>query len=294
MKLLSLILICCFSISLVAQTPYRSKKKRSDYFGKAKSDVRQLGKVGLQISVGPTFTLASLNKEDGELKYTNDQGLPVESSISQSGKIGANIEIGLAHYNMKSPKFRFGRIVDYFDYGVGFKYFRGTEETRTDFFDITNRIDATITGDGKMANGYLGVRFSLHKMTYIKNSKLYIDNALGFNGDYLLLSDNKDYSNRNSAKERFSKSLIVNFHYSFGLGIRLKRGSYLIPGAYIPILALEEFGKESIHWFSSRYYPITCQIKWIYLLSKSKKKTDCSINGTEEDKKKNREYMQNK
>ena len=282
MKKLSLILSSFFLISSIFAQKTFDPRKGKKYFGGSNNEVKKLSNIGLQISLGPTFTLASLNKMEKSASKDVNLGHLGTYEIKSSGKIGANIEIGLAHYNMNSKNFSFGRIVDYFDYGVGFKYFRGTEK-----IDFSNGIN----GEGKLANGYFNGRFSVHKLIYIKNSPLNIDNGLGINCDYLFMQKSKDYVN---FIQKFSKPLIINLHYSLGVGIRLKRGSYLIPGIYVPILAVQEFGKESIQWFSSRYYPITCQVKLIKLLGKKSKKTDCSTNGSEEDKKKNKEFMQNK
>ncbi len=285
MKKLSLILSSIFIISSIFAQKTFDPRKGKKYFGGSNNEVKKLSNIGLQISLGPTFTLASLNKMEKSASKDVNLGHLGTYDIKPSGKIGANIEIGLAHYNMHSKKFSFGRIIDYFDYGVGFKYFRGTEK-----IDFSNGVN----GEGKLANGYLNGRFSVHKLIYIKNSPLNIDNGLGINGDYLLLKKSEAYTNNITSTQKYSNPFILNLHYSLGIGIRLKRGSYLIPGVYVPILAFQEFGKESIQWFSSRYYPITCQVKLIKLLGKKSKKTDCSTNGSEEDKKKNKEFMQNK
>lgn len=293
MKTIALLVLTLTVGSLYAQK-FQPKKKKKDFFGSERNDVRQLSNIGLQINFGPTFTLASKNKVNSGQSFLSENGMPIGTDLKQSGKIGGNFEIGLAHFNMKSAKFSFGRIVDYFDYGVGFKYFRGTEKTMLTYFDASGRQTGESEGNGKMANGYLGFRFSVHKLTYLGKSKVFLDNGLGLNGDYLLLKGSQGYSNMNPVNEYYSKPFMMNVHYSLGMGFKLKRGSYLIPGAYVPILALQEFNKESIHWFSSRYYPITCQVKWVYLLNKSKRKTSCTNNGSPEDKKKNEEYMQNK
>jgi hypothetical protein len=274
-------LILAFSFSLHGQ--YVPKKKKKDFFGGQQDLSRQPSNIGLSLNIGPTFTMASSNK----IAST------ITSSNSQAGKIGGNFEIGLTHYNMKSPKYSFGRIVDYFDYGVGFNYYRGTENTNIALLDETGReTGESASGDGNLANGYVAGRFSVHKLIYIKKTPFFLDNYLGANAGFLVLEKDRTYANMNPTNSYFSSSLNVSLHYGLGLGIRLKKGSYLTPGVYIPILALEEFGKESIHWFSSRYYPLTCQIKWVYLLNKKRSKTGCTTNGSDEDKKKNKEYMQ--
>lgn len=287
-------LICLsFYVSgLFAQTPFKPSKRRKDYFGTEDNEIRQLSNIGLQLSVGPTFTIASSNKLKSETVLTDNSGNEIKSEINQKGKIGGNVEIGFAHYNMKKPKFSFGRLIDYFDYGVGFKYFMGTENSKYFSQDALGRENELKSPEGKMENGYLSIRFSAHKLYYIKNSNLYLDNSLGTHLDYLCLKNAKMYEYMNPINQYFSKSLSVNLNYGFGVGMRIKRGSYLTTQAYIPILAFEEFRKESIFWFSSKYYPIICQIKWTYLLSK--KKTACPSNGTEEDRKRNQEYMQNR
>lgn len=272
-------------LGFFAQGQYKPKTKRKDFFGGQEMQSRQPSNIGLSLNLGPTFTMASTTKLPSS----------ITSSNSQAGKIGGNVEIGLAHYNMKSPKYSFGRIVDYFDYGVGFNYYRGTENTSIALHDETGReTGESASGEGNLANGYVAGRFSVHKLIYFKKTPFFLDNYLGANGGFLVLEKDRTYTNMNPTNQYFSKALNVNLHYGLGLGIRLKKGSYLTPGVYVPILAFEEFGKEAIHWFSSRYYPLTCQIKWVYLLNKKRSKTGCTTNGSDDDKKKNKEFMQNK
>jgi hypothetical protein len=268
-----------------AQGQYKRKTKKKDFFGGQQDLSRQPSNIGLSLNLGPTFTMASANKIQSSITSSNEQ----------AGKIGGNFEIGLAHYNMKSPKYSFGRIVDYFDYGVGFNYYRGTENMNIALLDSLGReTGESAIGEGNLANGYVAGRFSVHKLIYIKKTPFFLDNYLGVNAGFLVLEKDRNYANMNATNQYFSKALNVSLHYGLGLGIRLKKGSYLTPGVYVPILAFEEFGKEAIHWFSSRYYPLTCQIKWVYLLNKKRSKTGCTTNGSDEDKKKNKEFMQNK
>ncbi len=96
------------------------------------------------------------------------------------------------------------------------------------------------------------------------------------NGNYSILQGDTTYTNNLVTQNYFSPTFTVQTNFFLGLGFQLKRGSYLIPSVYLPILSFSEFGKQSVHWFSSRYYPINCQLKLLYRFNKRRSKTSCT------------------
>lgn len=291
-----LVLLAVFSLSTAqAQQLYKSKKKKKDYFGKAENPNDKVRPFGLQIQLGPTHTFTRLKNETmaaqdsslGNFQYTHDP----------KGRLGVFAEIGFVHFNMKEPKFKFGRFIDYVDYGIGFKVFGGYESTATDRLDAGGEVIGTTVGKGEFYNGYANARLAIHKLQYLNKTKnIFLDHSLGANADFMVLIGNQGYQAPVlPVTQRFDDGLKVQLHYDLGFGIRLKKGQYLIPGVQLPILGIHEWdgGNPSINWFSSKYYPVLFHIKYIYLFKAKKSKNKC-YEGDSRGKKQNEEYMQNR
>ena len=295
-KSIILILLAVFSLSTVeAQQLYKSKKKKKDYFGKAENPNDKVRPFGLQVQLGPTYTFTRLKNEThtfedpslGNLQYTHD---PI-------GRLGVFAEIGFVHFNMKDPKYKFGRFIDYVDYGIGFKVFGGRETTTIERVDANGVVFGTAVGEGEFYNGYANLRLAVHKLQYLNKTKnIFLDHSLGVNADFMVQIGNQDYKLPVlPMTQRFDEPLKVQLHYDIGFGIRLKKGQYLIPGVQLPLLGIHEWngGNPSINWYSSKYYPALFHVKYIYLFKAKKSKNKC-YEGDSRGKKQNEEYMQNR
>lgn len=301
------IIISSFGTSLFAQRDltHTKSKSRNKVFGGA-VDRRELRNYGFQFSGGPAYTLTRLHNET--IHTQSESGRPVDYVIDPSGRIGGFAEIGMAHFPMGDPRLKFikKRFISYYDWGIGFKYLGGKETTEITNYDPTGTtILSTQYGEGKdpynalkgYYNGYIFGRFTLHKNFYF-GEKYYLDNGLGINIDYRVITGTQKYTGSSSIglpgaePQHFHKPFVMQFHYDLGLGIKIRRGSYFIPGVQIPILGLAEFhkGNPSLKWYSSNYLPVYFHFKYIKLLE-VKKKSGCN-EGSEEDRKRNKEYMQ--
>lgn len=299
--------ISSFGQVLFAQrdlTPSKNSK-RSSAFGGA-IDRRELRNYGFQFSAGPAYTLTRLHNET--IHTQSESGRPVDYVIDPSGRIGGFAEIGMAHFPMGDPKLKFikKRIISYYDWGLGFKYLGGKETTDITNYDPTGTVIISQQhGEGMDVynsykgyyNGYVYGRFTLHKNIYF-GEKYYVDNGLGINFDYRIITGSQAYSGTSTVglsgaqPQHFHKPFVSQFHYDLGLGIKIKRGSYFIPGIQIPIFGIAEFhkGNPALQWYSSNYLPVYFHFKYIKLLE-VKKKSGCN-EGSEEDRKRNKEYMQ--
>lgn len=294
--ILTLLSIAISVTSVDAQELFKPKKRKKDYFGKRENP--ETGKVrpwGLELQIGPTYTFTRKKNET----YQSD---PSEVNRYQftrdpEGKPGIYAEIGLVYFNVKDPKIKgYGRIVDYYDLGFGFKIFNGREYTAVDHLDAVGNITYRDLGEGNFSNGYAYARFGVHKLQYINKTKnIFLDHSLGINADYLVMGGNKGYKPPVfAASQYFSDPFRLQLHYGLGFGIRIKKGRYLVPGVQLPILGIQDWnkGKTAIRWYSSNYYPVMFQIKYIYLFP-AKKGKGC-YEGDPAGRKMNEEYMQNK
>lgn len=292
MKHVFLILCSLFFLvpTVEAQKAYKQKKKKKDFFGGAR-DYRDYTPWGIQAQIGATYTFTpskndwqnSPDSANNRFRYLQDP----------AGKAGVFVEIGFARFNMKAAKFKFGRFVDYLDFGVGYKLIGGKETTKVENLDAVDNVVSSAEGKGDFYNGYLFGRFAVHKLIYLNKEKNYFfDNSLGINGDYRVSGRNQNYSGVFfPSTQQFSGDFRLQLHYGLGFGIRLKRGTYLIPGVQLPILGIQEWnkGRTGLDWYSSRYYPVLFHLKIIQLFVK--KSNGCNT-GSDADKKRNEEFLQ--
>jgi hypothetical protein len=214
-----------------------------------------------------------------------------------SGKVGIGFDVGTATFNIKPPRFKFGKIVKYIDWGIGFNLY-GVEETTTEIIIINKT--RTLIGSGSTYLGNIAARGTLHHQWYIPKTSIFFDNGLGLNLDFRVLgSSSYDYkdivSDKNAAPFKFSKQFFAQIHYSLGVGFKIKRGSYLVPTMQLPIFGIYEWdkGNPRTYWYSSQYRPVIFRLKFIYLFDRPKN-SSCESFGTEDDRKRNEEYMQNR
>ena len=275
-----------------------SGKSRRDFFGGAE-DYRDISKVGLQISFGPNYTFTRNSIDDYQGADENTR--PTTTHIDPSGRVGAFIDIGMAHYRLKSSRIveswkikRIGgNIFHRYDWGIGFDYIGGAEKTVVDFTDALGNFAYSQEEESKFYNGYLTARITADRFTLL-NEKWHLETGLGFNFNYNILSAPKEgYHTASAAPLKFQKDFMVQLHGHLGFNYKIRRGDYLVFGFYLPAVGIYEFNKAkpTIQWYSSNYWPAHLQIKWIHHFTK--KSNGCNT-GSPEDKKRNDEYMQNR
>jgi hypothetical protein len=285
-----------------AQKSNKYGKSRKDFFGGAE-DYRDISKNGLQISFGVNYTLAPKN-----LSYSGvDANLgnrPYDATVDPSGKPGGFIDIGMAHYRLKPSKvlgaiyklrkdnkpikFIGSNLIHRIDWGIGFDYIGGAEKTIVNYptFNLTNE------EKGSFYNGYLYGRITADRFTQL-NDKWHLETGLGLNFNYNILPAPKTPYSVPSAPLRFQKDFMTQLHGHIGFNYKIRRGDYLIFGFYLPAIGFYEWNKAkpTIQWYSSNYYPLHLQVKWIHHFTK--KSNGCNT-GSPEDRKRNQEYMQNR
>lgn len=292
--LFTLSLITCFSIVSFSQKKFQQKKSRKDYFG-GPIDYRNLSNMGLQISFGPNYTvthkaLPAQVVDGGAGRYNFKQ--------QAGGRLGGFAEIGMVHYRMKPSKFpglNGKNLIHLLDWGIGFDYIGGREKTTINYLDSVGGTASTSTGKGAFYHGFVYGR-----VTFQRNKKIsgdgskHLNYGVGLNGHYAVMGRNQSYTGAvETSNQVFQDPLMIQFHATLGITVRLNRGDYLVPGVWAPLAGLYKAkeGKPSIHWYSNTYWPIHFQLKWLH--SFTKKSSGCNT-GSDADRKKNEEYMQNR
>lgn len=299
------LLILCFPLAAQKSRNFRGKK-RGDFFGGAQ-DYRTITKNGLQISFGPVLSLTKPKKD--EYSGTDQTGRPVTSIVDPNNSIGAFVDIGMAHYRLKESRFWgalakknpegfFGKRVKSnlfhrYDWGLGVAYIGGKETTTTELFNASGQFVSSEDTKASFYNLYLTARVTADRFTKI-GDRWHLETGVGFNFKYNILADDKSgYAPIQLAPLNFQKDFMAQLHTHIGFNYKVRKGDYLTFGFFVPVMGLYEWNKAkpTIQWFSSNYYPLQPQIKWIHHFTKRQK--GCNTPGSEEDRKRNQEYMQN-
>jgi len=192
------------------------------------------------------------------------------------------------------------RIMDYFDWGIGYRQINGLETTLLDY-NVPGQMNSTSTGEGQLRTGYLYGSIRAHSLIYfgkkvvVKVRKHFLDQSLGLNYDFQIRQDTLGYQNQFTAYQApqlFQPDLaagMFQFNYQIGIGIRLNKAWILIPGVSVPIVTLAPWQgfNANIHWFSSTYWPIQAQFKVIKLFEAPPK---CGVYSTPEDREMEKQY----
>ena len=263
---------------------------RKQAFGKR--DLRALSNYGLQFQLGATYLMSKLKNEtyDATPEFGGFRGNYIPDP---KGRLGAYAEIGMFHFPKKRSKLSLALktvLVSYYDWGIGFKYFRGSEALERNTVDGAGTV---VNTDNSLYNfdfGHVYARFSLHKNIHFKKnggrdkSSFFLDNSLGINVDYRVTTKTDAYVIA-TENQNYSAPLHAQLHYGLGFGFRLKRGAYLIPGVRAPLLGFQmtnqapvnsvsgqsTFGNPSFRWFSSKYWPILIHVKYMFVFEKKRK-----------------------
>ena len=279
---------------------------RKQAFGKR--DLRALSNYGLQVQVGATYLMTRLHNPTNEI-LTTSGSIRGTYLHDPKGQLGAYAEIGMFHFPKKRSKLSLALktvLVSYYDWGVGFKYFRGMQTIETQLTDASgNKIGSPDIVPYRFEFGHVYGRFSLHKNINFKskktgeNSNFFLDNSLGINVDYRVTTKTDPYPiSTDPIPVGYSSPLHAQLHYGLGFGFRLKRGAYLIPGVRAPLVGFQmtqplpsntvsgvsTFGNPSFRWFSSRYWPALIHVKYMFAFEKKVKKGCPPVETNDQDK----------
>ncbi len=279
-------------------------------FGGAES-FKDYNLYGLQFQLGPTFLMNSPRNE----RYDVNGVFRGDYLHNPKTRLGAYAEIGMFHFPKKrsklSQKLKY-IFVSYYDWGLGFKYFRGAEDITANFEDASGGYIGSEDRTYNFSNGNVYGRFSLHKNIHFtpkkrrKKLNFFLDNSLGLNFDYRVLNTADTYTDWYGIMEQnqqYYRPFHAQLHYGLGFGWSPRRSVFIIPGVRLPILGYHSaaqgmdgsgdkenyWGKPSMHFFSSRYWPILFNVKVMFAFPKKQKGCATGItNDTDKETQRNR------
>jgi hypothetical protein len=279
-------------------------KSRKDVFGTV--DRRDLTKHGLQITLGPVYTFTKRGIDEHSYMDTISSR-PSVAEVDPAGRLGFFVNAGMAHYRLKPSRFWEGlgrknpdgffdkrvgsNLFHRFDWGLGFAYIGGAESTTIKSYNPFNELTGTKEYNSQYYNGYLTARLTADRFTKIGKS-WHLETGIGFNFNYNLLSAPENKYATDSLPWKFQQDFMAQLHAHIGMNYRIRRGDYVTFGFFLPFIGVYESNKlkPTIQWYSSNYYPAQFQIKWIHHFKKRPKK-GCNTPGSEEDRKRNEEFL---
>lgn len=223
---------------------------------------------GWFIGVGATYMLP-YNRETTTIettdsitgvKYTDFYAAQPKNTFSKSftTQFGPFLEVG--KFKMTGKRF-----INYMDYGLSYKWYRGGEN-----FSHISKIN-----DVEIANNFTRGTFSDHAISgnfnlgnrFDRNEKTFFVNGLGLNLDYIIIASRENGGVIPKQEQKFISSLYGELHYFFGYGIQTGKRLIIMPMIETPILALYPFNHVvSTHdYFNSRHRPVFIKIRFMFL-----------------------------
>jgi len=188
---------------------------------------------------------------------TNNYLAQPKTSFAKSftTQLGPFLEIGKFKMNDR-------KIINYIDYSVSWKWFRGGEDY-THKTLIDDNLITTVENRGSFSDHLISGNFNLG-YRFDKNDNLFYVNGLGLNMDYHIISSrgaNPQVPNNENYTDG-PASLLGELHYFFGIGFKTRGRLIIMPMIETPILALLPFNhiKSTHNYNNTRHRPFfnTC------------------------------------
>tara|TARA_B110000459_G_scaffold103660_1_gene115193 strand:- start:153 stop:1043 length:891 start_codon:yes stop_codon:yes gene_type:complete len=272
MKYGLLLVIISIGFSTLSQGGFKKASRGNDYIVVVND--------GIQFSLAATYLFPGQEVDGQNALITGDRESYI---VNPSGKTRYAAELGFAHFpKWKGIPIKFlkkSRIIDYFDWGLGYKVFAGEESTKIDLLDAAGVSISNSNGTGTFTLGLFSARVSAHSLIYIGKKKIdkarkhFIDNAIGFNYEFRPKDGDRLYEDgfsQHPLDQVFQSQNNLQLHYSLGLGVRFNRAWMMIPTLELPLIGIHEWKGPHAKWdwFSSQYWPILFKIKFIKLFER--------------------------
>ncbi len=258
--ILFIALFAC-AISIQAQT----YKAGNNSGGLYRTGDEKLDK-GWFFGLGLTFMLPYLkNNETVNFTDTLNQSYSQTYVAQPTGKIGFYAEIGMFKINNR-------RIINYHDFGLSYKWFRGGEDFESTTLLNNNPYLITSTV-GSYSDHALSLHYNIGH-SYDMNSKTFLVNSLGLNADYFIIKSRSNGGTILNSPQQFVSDFVGEIHYMFGVGFKTGKRLIIMPTIQTPIFAIYEFNhvKSTHNYFNTRSRPIILSVRFMIL---KKTSTSC-------------------
>ncbi len=213
---------------------------------------------GFYVAPGITYTLPRFKNEEETVYQHADSSYT--ALFDPKGKVGLYLEAGWFHATSDPV------ILDYWDFGLAYKQFRGAEQ----FTGTLMRGDSIgrLAGEGGFNDSHLTLHANANKLFQVKDYQ-FIQFSLGANVDWRFATAH-DHTGDFTAINRwdFPPELTGQVHAKLGYGFKLTQQLMVIPAIETPIFSIQptdggNLGK--LQWFSSTYRPLILSVRFLFL-----------------------------
>lgn len=214
---------------------------------------------GWFFGLGITYMIPYL-KESETIDFTDtlNQVFTQSYTAKPTGKIGLFAEIGKFKINNR-------RIINYQDFGLSYKWFRGGEdfEQTTTFSSLLYTKSETTASFSDHA---LSLNFNIGH-SFDASDKTFIVNGIGLNADYFIIKSRSSGGSILNTPHQFVSDFVGEIHYFFGIGFKTGKRLIIMPMLETPIFALYEFNhiKSTHDYFNTRSRPLIFKIRFMFL-----------------------------
>jgi hypothetical protein len=214
--------------------------------------------AGWTIVPGITYMLPAKNFEESFSNTAGDTSFA--NKATGDGGFGAYLEIG------RFKAIKGARRIQYFDYTLAYKQFRGTENFEA---TITTPTGSVPLNDKSTYNeNIVALNFNIYSVRKFKHN--FLINSIGVAGNYTFLSSRETSSLVMATKTReFQNQIYAQLNYKIGLGFKPHKNFIVIPTIETPILTVYPFdgGLSSSKYFYTRHRPLIFGIRILWLKS---------------------------
>lgn len=214
---------------------------------------------GWFFGLGITYMLPYLKKNETiDFTDTLNQKFTQTYTAKPTGKIGLFAEIGKFKINNK-------RIINYHDFGLSYKWFRGGENFESTTLLNNNPYSASNT-TGSYSDHALSLNYNIGH-SYDVSDKKFIVNGLGLNADYFIIKSRSGGGSILGTPQKFVSDFVGEVHYFFGMGFKTGKRLIIMPIIETPVFAIYEFNhiKSTHDYFNTRSRPIIFRIRFMFL-----------------------------
>ena len=259
MKKTLLIPILLLTLSLFSQ--YKPGKSGGGLYSTGQESVDK----GWYFGIGGTYMIG-YRTETGTLTATDTLGNDFRHNYQGDpcGKLGPYFEIGKFKMNDK-------RFINYQDFGLAYKWFRGGEDYTDEYF-VNDVLSTTTSLEGSYSDHLVSAHYNIG-YRFDNNDNMFYVNGVGANFDYTFLKSRSGTAPIPSiAYEDGPGSMFGEIHYFFGMGFKTGKRLIIMPIVETPILAIYPFNHiVSTHdYFNSRARRIIFRVRIMFLKKGSK------------------------
>jgi hypothetical protein len=165
-------------------------------------------------------------------------------------------------------------LIEYIDYGIGFKMLRGSEEMSGVRQDAETGVAIElIEREAQFTENFATAYLNFSKFIQLKDYQ-FITIGLGVNADYKL-NTNIPEQTETIEPLQFTDDFLVQGHLKVGYGFKLQENLFFLPSIETPLITAIPFedGKSTLPYYHTRYRPFILSLRFQWLTRK--KPEDC-------------------